>query len=67
MQEEKGLFAAFDVYPSAKGAATHIYQSAWAVLNYTNSALLYVLGNDKCRKYQQNEEQNFSHNKVIEC
>jgi glycosyltransferase involved in cell wall biosynthesis len=55
MEKEKGLFAAFDVYPSAKGAATHIYHSAAALLAYTNSALLYVLGNEKLPKWQEEE------------
>jgi glycosyltransferase involved in cell wall biosynthesis len=52
---EKALFAAFDLYPSAKGAATHIRYSAEALFEYMGGGLLYVLGNDKMPTVQEEE------------
>lgn len=49
----KSLYAAFDLFPSAKGAATHIDRFAPVLFNHYNSGLLYVLGNRELPKYQQ--------------
>ncbi|MBF0499646.1 MAG: glycosyltransferase [Candidatus Riflebacteria bacterium] len=38
------LYAAFDVYPAAKGAAIHIREAAGALFNYMGGGLLAVLG-----------------------
>lgn len=40
----KGLYAAFDVFPSAKGAATHIGAVAPLLFSHTGGGILYVLG-----------------------
>ncbi|WP_020531709.1 glycosyltransferase family 4 protein [Flexithrix dorotheae] len=49
----KALYAAFDLYPSAKGAATHISHFSQALFEHYNGGLLYVLGNEKLPTYQQ--------------
>ena len=41
----KALFAAFDLYPSPKGAATHIYHSAQALFSFFGKGILYSLSN----------------------
>jgi len=46
-QNYQSLYAAFDVYPSAKGAATHIHHFANALLQEYSRGLLYVLGDEK--------------------
>lgn len=50
--EFNSLYAAFDLYPSAKGAATHIHQMSKALFRYFGSGYLYVLGNDRLPAYQ---------------
>jgi glycosyltransferase involved in cell wall biosynthesis len=52
---EKALFAAFDLYPSAKGAATHIRYSLEALHEYKGATLAFVLGNDKMPQVQEEE------------
>ena len=47
------LYAAFDLYPSAKGAATHIEQAASTLFEYLGGGLLYVLGNESLPRYQK--------------
>lgn len=47
------LYAAFDLYPSAKGAATHIYHAATSLFDHFDGGLLYVLGNEKLPLFQQ--------------
>lgn len=47
------LYAAFDVYPSAKGAATHIHQAAGTLFESAGGGLLYVLGNEELPRYQR--------------
>ncbi|TAF66639.1 MAG: glycosyltransferase family 1 protein [Cytophagales bacterium] len=51
----KALFAAFDVYPSAKGAAIHIYHNAKALFEYKKGGILLVVGNEKLPTWQQEE------------
>lgn len=51
----KSLYAAFDLFPSAKGAATHIDRFAPVLFDHFESGLLYVLGNKELPKYQQEE------------
>jgi len=46
------LYAAFDVFPSRKGAAIHINQFSRALFEKMNGGLLYVLGNEKMPLYQ---------------
>jgi glycosyltransferase involved in cell wall biosynthesis len=46
------LYAAFDLYPSAKGAATHIYHAAGTLFDTMGGGLLYVLGNEKMPAFQ---------------
>jgi glycosyltransferase involved in cell wall biosynthesis len=50
--ELNSLYAAFDLYPSAKGAATHIYQMSKALFEYAGNGYLYVLGNERLPVYQ---------------
>jgi hypothetical protein len=40
------------LYPSAKGAATHIYQMSKALFEYCGNGYLYVLGNERLPVYQ---------------
>lgn len=42
--DHKSLYAAFDVYPSAKGAATHISHMTETLFEVFHGGLLYVLG-----------------------
>jgi glycosyltransferase involved in cell wall biosynthesis len=43
----QSLYTAFDVFPSAKGAATHIHHFANTLLKTYPKGLLYVLGDEK--------------------
>lgn len=52
-QSHKALYAAFDVYPSAKGAATHIYHNAQTLFDWKGGGWLSVVGSDKLLAYQQ--------------
>lgn len=52
MPNHKALYAAFDVYPSAKGAATHIFNFATTLFDYFDGGLLYVLTDGKLPVYQ---------------
>lgn len=51
----KGLYAAFDVFPSAKGAATHIAAVAPLLFSHTNGGILFVLGAEGLPTYQEEE------------
>lgn len=53
----RSLYTAFDLYPSAKGAATHIYHFSSTMFAHYGGGQLYVLGNDKLPMYQH-EDQN---------
>ncbi len=53
---QESIFAAFDLYPSAKGAATHIQHSARALFEEMGGGLLYVLGNEQMPTQQQEPE-----------
>ncbi len=46
------LYAAFDLYPSAKGAATHISHMSETLFDTFGSGMLYVLGNHKMPDFQ---------------
>ncbi len=46
------LYAAFDVYPSAKGAATHIHHMARTLFRFGGGGLLHVLGHPDLPDYQ---------------
>ena len=48
-----GLYAAFDVFPSSKGAATHIAQFANTLFEYTNGGILCALGGKYLPKEQR--------------
>jgi glycosyltransferase involved in cell wall biosynthesis len=52
-QQHPALFAAFDVYPSAKGSATHIYHNAEALFAYASGGWLAVLGDERLADYQR--------------
>ena len=52
-QSHKALYAAFDVYPSAKGAATHIYHNAQTLFDWKGGGWLSVVGSEKLGDYQQ--------------
>ncbi len=47
------MYAAFDLYPSAKGAAVHIARMAQALFGYAGGGLLYVLGDAGLPAYQR--------------
>ncbi len=49
------LFAAFDQFPSAKGAAVHISQFAPALFNQFGSGVLYTLGGNGLPSYQKEQ------------
>jgi len=53
--ERKSLYAAFDLYPSSKGAATHIHHMSKALFQFFGSGYLYVLGNERLPVYQNEE------------
>ena len=53
LSHHRALYAAFDVYPSAKGAATHIQHAAKTVFDHAGGGLLYVLGNEQLPRYQR--------------
>jgi glycosyltransferase involved in cell wall biosynthesis len=62
----KSLYAAFDLYPSAKGAATHIHQMAKTLFDFCGNGYLYVLGNERLPVYQQEDQiKIFRHNVPI--
>lgn len=47
------LYAAFDVYPSAKGAATHIHHMARTLFRFGKGGVLHVLGHPDLPVYQE--------------
>lgn len=49
------LYAAFDLFPSRKGAAIHIEKFAAALFEKMNGGLLYVIGNESLASYQLEE------------
>jgi glycosyltransferase involved in cell wall biosynthesis len=49
----KALYAAFDVFPSAKGAATHIHHMAEALFAQFGGGLLYVLADERTPIHQR--------------
>ena len=51
MHKHKSLYAAFDLYPSSKGAVTHISHNIETLFNFFNGGLLYVLGNENMPVY----------------
>ncbi len=53
IQQYPSLYAAFDLYPSSKGAATHIYHFSQTLFHTYDGGLLYVLGNGLLPKWQQ--------------
>lgn len=55
-KKHEALYAAFDLYPSAKGAATHIYNFSDTLFNFFESSLLFVLGDDKMPTFQAEEK-----------
>jgi glycosyltransferase involved in cell wall biosynthesis len=55
MRGHKSLYAAFDVYPSTKGAGTHIYYMASTLFDFAKSGILCSLGNEKLPVYQDED------------
>ena len=49
----RSLYTAFDVYPTSKGAATHIQHAAQTLFDGSEGGLLYVLGNEHLPRYQR--------------
>ncbi|NER16543.1 glycosyltransferase family 4 protein [Spongiivirga citrea] len=52
----KYLYIAFDLFPSRKGAATHIYHCLKALKAQYGTGILFCLGNDDMPKFQFDEE-----------
>jgi len=52
MKTQKSMYAAFDVYPSTKGAGTHIYYMASTLFDFSKGGILCTLGNEKLPIYQ---------------
>jgi glycosyltransferase involved in cell wall biosynthesis len=55
-QQNKALFAAFDIYPSAKGASTHIFHNASALFELMQGGWLSVLANPKLLDYEYEDK-----------
>lgn len=51
--QHQSLYAAFDRFPSPKGAAVHIAQMAQTLFDTTQGGLLYVLGDETLPAYQE--------------
>jgi glycosyltransferase involved in cell wall biosynthesis len=51
--QHRSLYAAFDRFPSAKGAAVHINRFAQALFAATEGGLLYALGDETLPAYQK--------------
>ncbi len=51
--KHRALYAAFDLYPSRKGAAIHIHRFARALFDATGGGLLFVLGDETLPAYQR--------------
>ena len=56
MTQIQALYSAFDVVPSAKGAATHIEAMAQALFDHCGGGLLHVLGAPGLPAYQREGE-----------
>ncbi|MEW6126393.1 MAG: glycosyltransferase family 4 protein [Acidobacteriota bacterium] len=52
----QALYAAFDRFPSRKGAAVHINQMAGTLFDAANGGLLFVLGDDALPAYQREDQ-----------
>ncbi len=52
---KRTAYLAFDIYPSAKGAATHIFHFSTALFDWYKGGYLFVLGNDKFPIYQKED------------
>jgi len=53
--DQPSLYAAFDVFPSAKGSATHIHHAARHLFEFKQGGLLFALGNDVLPNYQEDK------------
>jgi len=51
----RSLYAAFDRFPTRKGASTHIARFAPTLFDYAGGGLLYVLGDDSLPAHQIEE------------
>lgn len=56
MPNPDALYAAFDMYPSAKGAATHIKHLFETMIDVFEHPLLFALGNEYLPEYQTEEQ-----------
>ncbi|MCP4042327.1 MAG: glycosyltransferase family 1 protein, partial [Gammaproteobacteria bacterium] len=54
-KSHRALYAAFDLYPSAKGAAAHIHRMAGTLFRDFDGGILYVLGDDSLPAYQRED------------
>lgn len=55
MSAARSLYAAFDRFPTRKGASTHIARFAPTLFDYAGGGLLYVLGDDSLPAHQIEE------------
>ena len=53
--KHRALYAAFDRFPSQKGAASHIYRMSQTLFDLMQGGLLYVLGDEELPVYQKEE------------
>lgn len=51
-KQYKSLYAAFDLFPTSKGASTHIAHMARYLFNFHGNGLLYTLGNETYSDYE---------------
>jgi glycosyltransferase involved in cell wall biosynthesis len=54
--QHRALYAAFDLFPSRKGAAIHIDRFARSLFEYAGGGLLYVLGDESLPAYQREDD-----------
>ena len=69
LMNHRAVYSAFDLFPSSKGAATHIQHMTQTLFEHRKSGLLYCLGDEELPLYQkegdfeivrfQTKEQNF--------
>ena len=53
--KHRALYAAFDRFPSQKGAASHIYRMSQTLFDLMQGGVLYVLGDEELPVYQKEE------------
>ncbi|MCB1141201.1 MAG: glycosyltransferase [Leptospiraceae bacterium] len=56
MNKIHSLYSAFDIYPSSKGASTHIYHMFETLVDFSYHSRLLTLGTDKHPEYQEEDQ-----------